>query len=83
MRRARTQQMVHDTAGDITDIGSTLAEEVILHALKDIDVALDDFLEAELDIEASGTDFLADVVDERNVIEDEEVRIKDGGFRFP
>ena len=80
MGRPRPQQMVHHTAGDIADVRSTLTEEVILHALKDIDVALDDFLKAELDVEAGRKNFLTHVVDKRDVVEDEEVRIKDGGL---
>ena len=78
----RPQQMVHHAAGDIADIRGSLTKEVILHALKDIDVALDDFLKAELDVEAGGTNFLTHVVDKRDVVEDEEVCIEDGGLRF-
>ena len=82
MGRPRPQQMVHHAAGDIADVRSTLTEEVILHALKDIDVALDDFLKAELDVEAGGTNFLTHVVDKRDVIEDQEMCVEDGGLRF-
>ncbi|GBL27943.1 phosphoenolpyruvate-protein phosphotransferase [Verrucomicrobiota bacterium] len=83
MGRPRPQQMVHHAAGDITDIRSTLTEEIVLHALKDIDVALDDFLKAKLDVEAGGTNFLTHVVDERDVVEDEEVRIEDAASDSP
>ena len=71
---------MHHAAGDVADIGRALPQEIVLHALEDVDVALDDLLEAELDVETGGPDLLADVVDERDVIEDEQVRVENGGF---
>ena len=76
------EQLIEHAARHVPDVRRPLAQEVVVHLLEDLDVALGDFLEAELDVEAAAADFLADVIDERDVFEDEQVRVEDRGLGF-
>ena len=78
--RLGAEQLVEYAAGHVTDVRRPLAQEVVVHLLEDLDVTLGDLLETELDVEAGAPDLLADVVDEGDVLEHEQVGVEDGGL---
>ena len=72
----RTEELVKNATGHIPDIRRPLAQEVVVHLLKDFDVPLGDLLKTKLDVEAATADLFAHVIDQGDILEDEEVRVE-------
>ena len=77
------EEVLEDPLGHVADVAGALAQVLVVDLGEGLDVLLRDHVEAGLDVPAGRLEFADRLGDQRLVLEDEQVGVKDQGLVFP